>query len=55
NSGATELEEVDQLRVKLSEKQRLLEREIASNRQLSERLAQLGMLAASPSDSGTSV
>uniref|UniRef100_A0A0B7BJP4 Nucleoprotein TPR n=1 Tax=Arion vulgaris TaxID=1028688 RepID=A0A0B7BJP4_9EUPU len=44
NSGATELEEVDQLRSKLSEKQKHLEREISTNKQLSERLAQLGVL-----------
>ncbi|XP_059160563.1 ribosome-binding protein 1-like isoform X7 [Physella acuta] len=56
SSGVTEAEEIEQLRVKLSEKQKLLEREMATNKQLSERLAQLGLLAATTNnDSGTSV
>ncbi|XP_055879082.1 ribosome-binding protein 1-like isoform X3 [Biomphalaria glabrata] len=44
SSGLSEAEEIEQLRTKLSEKQKLLEREMATNKQLSERLAQLGML-----------
>ncbi|XP_059160557.1 ribosome-binding protein 1-like isoform X3 [Physella acuta] len=50
SSGVTEAEEIEQLRVKLSEKQKLLEREMATNKQLSERLA-----ATTNNDSGTSV
>ncbi|CAL1536943.1 unnamed protein product [Lymnaea stagnalis] len=50
HSGLTEAEETEQLRVKLSEKQKLLEREMATNKQLSEKLA-----ATTNPDNGTSV
>jgi len=54
-SGVSEMDELEQLRSKLSEKQKLLEREMTVNKQLSERLAQLGVLAASSAENGTSV
>ncbi|GFR68475.1 ribosome-binding protein 1 [Elysia marginata] len=41
SSGISEIEETEQLRAKLVEKQRLLEREMAANKQLSERLVSL--------------
>ncbi|RUS91676.1 hypothetical protein EGW08_000502 [Elysia chlorotica] len=41
SSGISEIEESEQLRAKLIEKQRLLEREMATNKQLSERLVSL--------------
>ncbi|XP_056022394.1 ribosome-binding protein 1-like isoform X23 [Ostrea edulis] len=49
NSAASELKD------KLAEKEKQLEKEITLNKQLSQRLAQLGIMATSPSDNGTSV
>ncbi|XP_071079644.1 ribosome-binding protein 1-like isoform X2 [Haliotis cracherodii] len=47
---------VKELRAKLADKEKHLEREILTNKQLSQQLAQLGVLAASPgNDAGTSV
>ncbi|XP_076442790.1 uncharacterized protein LOC143281463 [Babylonia areolata] len=56
-SGANANQEIEQLRSKLSEKEKQLEREIAANKQLSQRLGQLGVLGNSNgnSDQGTSV
>ncbi|XP_061167062.1 ribosome-binding protein 1-like isoform X6 [Saccostrea echinata] len=51
NSNST----VSELKVKLDEKEKQLEKEITLNKQLSQRLGQLGIMAKSPSDSGTSV
>ncbi|KAL8608658.1 hypothetical protein ACOMHN_002887 [Nucella lapillus] len=49
-------QEIEQLRSKLSEKEKQLEREIAANKQLSQRLGQLGVLGTPKgSDPGTSL
>ncbi|XP_070179325.1 ribosome-binding protein 1-like isoform X3 [Littorina saxatilis] len=44
-TGATASQEIEQLKAKLSEKAKQLEREIAANKQLSQRLGQLGVLS----------
>ncbi|XP_052696748.1 ribosome-binding protein 1-like isoform X11 [Crassostrea angulata] len=51
NSSST----ASELKSKLAEKEKQLEKEITLNKQLSQRLAQLGIMASSPSDNGTSV
>lgn len=56
-SGSSASQEIEQLRNKLSEKEKQLEREIAANKQLSQRLGQLGVLqgTSTTGDQGTSV
>nr|XP_022334678.1 ribosome-binding protein 1-like isoform X12 [Crassostrea virginica] len=51
NSNST----VSELKGKLAEKEKQLEKEITLNKQLSQRLGQLGIMASSPNDNGTSV
>ncbi|XP_055956739.1 ribosome-binding protein 1 isoform X4 [Patella vulgata] len=54
--GSTDGKSISTLRSQLASKDKQLEREISSNKHLTQKLAQLGVMAASPAnDSGTSV
>ncbi|XP_067680832.1 ribosome-binding protein 1-like isoform X3 [Haliotis asinina] len=56
SGGGGSGKDVKELRAKLVDREKHLEREIMANKQLSQQLAQLGVLAASPgNDAGTSV
>ncbi|XP_033735635.1 ribosome-binding protein 1-like isoform X13 [Pecten maximus] len=56
SNGAAPSSEIEQLRAKLEEKEKQLEKELLAKKQLSQRLAQLGVMASSQgNDLGTSV